>query len=151
MTASPQSPQRDPLGRAAGHGSVEHQLGLELQPGWRPHTGAVRGAPVLLLLILRYTGMRRESVATLRVRNIDAGWGLRNVSVKGGTTRDIPLPAAVTQFLQAYVDRVVAPAVDALTHDTPLFWSEWGRRQQARRGRRWKARTSGACARPTAG
>jgi site-specific recombinase XerD len=40
-----------------------------------------------LFLILRYTGMRRESVATLRVRNIDAHWGLRNVAVKGGKTR----------------------------------------------------------------
>jgi site-specific recombinase XerD len=42
-------------------------------------------------LILRYTGMRRESVATLRVRNIGTNWGLRNVSVKGGKTRDIPI------------------------------------------------------------
>jgi len=81
-----------------------------------------------IFLILRYTGMRRESVATLRVRNIDANWGLRNVSVKGGKTRDIPLPAVVTQFLQTYVDRMVAPAVGTVTHDTPLFWSEWGRR-----------------------
>jgi hypothetical protein len=43
--------------------------------------------------------MRRESVATLRVRNLDRWWGLRNVSVKGGKTRDIPLPAAVIQHL----------------------------------------------------
>jgi integrase/recombinase XerC len=81
-----------------------------------------------IFLILRYTGMRRESVATLRVRNIDADWGLRNVSVKGGKTRDIPLPAVVTQFLETYVDRMVAPVVGTVTHDTPLFWSEWGRR-----------------------
>jgi site-specific recombinase XerD len=81
-----------------------------------------------IFLILRYTGMRRESVATLRIRNIDADWGLRNVSVKGGKTRDIPLPAVVTQFLQTYVDRMVAPVVGTVTHDTPLFWSEWGRR-----------------------
>jgi site-specific recombinase XerD len=85
-----------------------------------------------LFLILRYTGMRRESVATLRVRNIDGHWGLRNVAVKGGKTRDIPLPAVVTQFLQGYVDRMVAPAVGTLTHDTPLFWSEWGRRHQGK-------------------
>ena len=85
-----------------------------------------------LFLILRYTGMRRESVATLRVGNIDAHWGLRNVAVKGGKTRDIPLPAVVTQFLQGYVDRMVAPAVGTLTHDTPLFWSEWGRRHQGK-------------------
>jgi integrase/recombinase XerC len=85
-----------------------------------------------IFLILRYTGMRRESVATLRVRNIDANWGLRNVSVKGGKTRDIPLPTVVTQFLQTYVDRMVAPAVGTLTHDTPLFWSEWGRRYKGK-------------------
>jgi len=85
-----------------------------------------------IFLILRYTGMRRESVATLRVRNIDAQWGLRNVSVKGGKTRDIPLPAVVTQFLQSYVDRMVTPKVATLTHDTPLFWSEWGRRLQGK-------------------
>ena len=87
---------------------------------------------VAIFLILRYTGMRRESVATLRIRNIDVKWGLRNVSVKGGKTRDIPLPAAVTQFLQAYVDRVVTSVVSAPTHDTPLFWSEWGRRYQGK-------------------
>ena len=85
-----------------------------------------------LFLILRYTGMRCESVATPRVRNIDAHWGLRNVAVKGGKTRDIPLPAVVTQFLQGYVDRMVAPAVGTLTHDTPLFWSEWDRRHQGK-------------------
>ena len=55
--------------------------------------------------------MRRDSVATLRVRHIDATWGLRNVLVKGGKTRDIPLPGAVTQFLLAYVDRMVTPEV----------------------------------------
>ena len=85
-----------------------------------------------IFLILRYTGMRRESVATLRVRNIDVNWGLRNVFVKGGKTRDIPLPAVVTQFLQTYVDQMVAPAVGTLTHDTPLFWSEWGRRYKGK-------------------
>jgi integrase/recombinase XerC len=85
-----------------------------------------------IFLILRYSGMRRDSVATLRVRHIDATWGLRNVSVKGGKTRDIPLPGAVTQFLQAYVDRMVTPEVRTLTHDTPLFWSEWGRRYKGK-------------------
>jgi site-specific recombinase XerD len=70
--------------------------------------------------------MRRESVATLRVRHLDAAWGLRGVRVKGGKTRDIPLPTAVTQFLQAYVEGTVAK--DMHTSDTPLFWSTWGRR-----------------------
>jgi Phage integrase family len=93
---------------------------------------ARRMRDLAIFLILRYSGMHRESVATLRVRNIDANWGLRNVSVKGGTTRDIPLPAVVTQFLRSYVDRVVTARVATLTHDTPLFWSEWGRRHQGK-------------------
>jgi site-specific recombinase XerC len=58
-----------------------------------------RPRDLAIFLILRYSGMRRESVATLRVRNLDRRWGLRNVPVKGGKTRDIPLPAAVMQHL----------------------------------------------------
>ena len=50
----------------------------------------------------------------------------REAPVKGGKTRDIPLPAVVTQFLQRHIDWVVATKVGTLTHDTPLFWSEWG-------------------------
>jgi integrase/recombinase XerC len=89
-----------------------------------------RGRPrdVALFLILRYTGMRRESVATLQVRHLDGAWGLRGVRVKGGKTRDIPLPTAVTQFLQTYVEGTVAKDMDTVTSDTPLFWSTWGRR-----------------------
>ncbi len=79
-------------------------------------------------LILRYTGMRRASVATLKLRHLDEHWGLRGVSVKGGKTRDIPLPSAVSQFLKAYVARVLVPLVERPTPDTPLFWSTWGRR-----------------------
>ncbi len=56
-------------------------------------------------LALRFSGMRRESVATLRVRNLDRGWDLRNVPTKRGKTRDIPLPAAVTQYLDRYVSQ----------------------------------------------
>ena len=59
-----------------------------------------RPRDVAIFLILRYTGMRRESVATLRVRHLDGEWGLRGVRVKGGKTRDIPLPAVVMKFLQ---------------------------------------------------
>ena len=44
----------------------------------------------------------------------------------------IPCPADVTQFLKSYVDRMVAPAVGTLTHDTPLFWCEWGRRHRGK-------------------
>jgi integrase/recombinase XerC len=88
-----------------------------------------RPRDIAMFLILRYTGMRRESVASLRVRHLDAGWGLRGVHVKGGKTRDIPLPSVVMKFLQTYIERVLAPEVGDVTGDTPLFWSRWpGRR-----------------------
>lgn len=87
-----------------------------------------RPRDLALFLILRYSGMRRESVATLRVRHLDATWGLRGVLVKGGRTRDIPLPAAVMQFLWSYVEQVVSPQGAALDAETPIFWSSWGRR-----------------------
>ena len=87
-----------------------------------------RTRDVALFLILRYTGMRRESVATLRVRNLSPEWGLRGVLVKGGKTRDIPLPAVVMQYVQGYVENVVAKECNGLTPETPLFWSSWGRR-----------------------
>ena len=45
-----------------------------------------RPRDLAILSVLRYTGMRRESVATLRVRHLDPDWGLRNVRVKGGRT-----------------------------------------------------------------
>lgn len=81
-----------------------------------------------IFLVVRYSGMRRESVATLRIRHLDAMWGLRGVVVKGGRTRDIPLPAAVMQFLWVYVESVLRQQEPALDADTPLFWSTWGRR-----------------------
>jgi len=89
-----------------------------------------RGRPrdVALFSILRYTGMRRESVASLQVRHLDGEWGLRGVRVKGGKTRDIPLPTAVNRFLQTYIERTLAKDMDTVTPDTPLFWSTWGRR-----------------------
>ncbi len=89
-----------------------------------------RGKPrdVAIFLILRYTGMRRESVATLQARHLDALWGLRRVRVKGGYTRDIPLPEPVMHYLHAYVEQWVAPVVERLTPETPLFWSVWGRK-----------------------
>ena len=68
-----------------------------------------RPRDMAIFLILRYTGMRRESVATLRVRHLDETWGLRGVLVKGGRTRDIPLPAAVMQFLWAMSSRSSVP------------------------------------------
>jgi integrase len=44
--------------------------------------------------------MRRDSVASLRVRHLDDGWGLPGVRVKGGKTQDIPLPSAVMAVLK---------------------------------------------------
>lgn len=85
-----------------------------------------------VFLILRFTGMRRESVATLRIRNLYGEWGLRGVVVKGGRTRDIPLPAVVMQYLHGYVRNVVEAENGLVTPDTPLFWSTWGRRHEGR-------------------
>jgi hypothetical protein len=56
--------------------------------------------------------MRRESVATLRVRHLDGQWGLRGVPVKGGKIRDIPLPAAVMQFLGVYVEGMLTKQIE---------------------------------------
>jgi integrase len=92
-----------------------------------------RPRDIAIFLILRYTGMRRESVAQLRLRHLDGHWGLRGVYTKGGKTRDIPLPSVVTKFLQSYVDLVLAPEVGEVTGDTPLFWSRWAGRRGARR------------------
>ena len=87
-----------------------------------------RPRDVAIFLILRYTGMRRESVATLRVQHLDGTWGLRGVRVKGGKKRDIPLPEAVMHFLKVYVERVLIRHVEKIEPDTPLFFSSWGRR-----------------------
>jgi integrase/recombinase XerC len=93
-----------------------------------------RGRPrdLAIFLILRFTGMRRGTVASLRLRHLDPEWGLRAVPVKGGKTQDIPLPPMVIQFLAAYVERGLARECDSLTPDTPLFWSSWGQRSVGR-------------------
>jgi len=93
-----------------------------------------RGRPrdLAIFLILRFTGMRRGSVASLRLRHVDPDWGLRAVRVKGGKTQDIPLPPPVSQYLAAYVDRVLTRECERLTPDTPLFWSSWGQRSVGR-------------------
>jgi integrase/recombinase XerC len=96
------------------------------------HAARERRRPrdVAVFLILRFTGMRRESVAALRVRNLYPEWGLRGVPVKGGKTRDIPLPAAVSQYVNQYVEQSVAAQHGPLTPDTPIFWSSWGQRHR---------------------
>jgi integrase len=85
-----------------------------------------RPRDVGIFLILRYTGMRRESVATLQVRHFDGQWGLRNVRVKGGKKRDIPLPSAVIAFLHEYVARALSIEGEKTRPETPLLWSTWG-------------------------
>ncbi|MDE3243392.1 MAG: tyrosine-type recombinase/integrase [Nitrospirota bacterium] len=91
-----------------------------------------RPRDVAIFLILRYTGMRRESVATLQVRHLDGTWGLRGVRVKGGQTRDIPLPGIVMHYLHEYVERVLARDLAPIGPETPLFWSVWGRRNRGK-------------------
>jgi len=89
-----------------------------------------RPRDIVALLLLRFSAARRGSVAALKVRNLDRGWGLRNVPVKGGKTRDIPLPAAVNQYLDRYVSDYLPTQVDVVTSDTPLLWSTYGQRRQ---------------------
>jgi len=91
-----------------------------------------RPRDVAIFLIMRFTGMRRASVATLQARHLDGLWGLRRVRVKGGQTRDIPLPEPVMRYLHAYVEQFVTPTVKMLTPETPIFWSVWGRRAVGR-------------------
>lgn len=119
----------------AGMDRPPHQSQLPTVPGPAIMDALVRAAKargrprdLAIFLLLRFTGMRRQSVASLRLRHLDGEWGLRGVPTKGGKVHDIPLPAPVMQFLHAYVERVLSRELDALTPDTPLFWSTWGRR-----------------------
>ncbi len=52
--------------------------------------------------------------------------------MKGGRTRDIPLPAVVMRFLREYVERYLPAEVGPVTPDTFLFWSTWGKRRQGK-------------------
>jgi site-specific recombinase XerD len=91
-----------------------------------------RPRDLVIFSLMRYTGMRRGSVSRLCVRNVYGEWGLRGVPMKGGKTRDIPLPGAVTELVHDYVRTVLAVDNDAVTPDTPLFWSSWGRRHRGK-------------------
>ena len=102
--------------------SLRRRARCWLQRRWRQRRFVLRRHPP------QFTGMRRESVAGLRVRNFSPDWGLRGVPVKGGKTRDIPLPTVVRQYLGQYIDNIVAKENDPLTADTPIFWSTYGRR-----------------------
>lgn len=95
--------------------------------------------------------MRRESVASLRVRHLASDWGLRGVYTKGGKTRDIPLPSVIMKFLQTYVERALVSEVGSVTGDTRCSGPD-GRDGTGSVGRdRSTARTSGVSAKPTAG
>ena len=52
------------------------------------------------------------------------------VPVKGGKTRDIPLPAVVMHYLEGYVEQFLPTEVENVKPDTPLFWSTYGQRRQ---------------------
>jgi integrase len=80
-----------------------------------------RPRDLAISLIMRYTGMRRESVATLRVHHLDAAWGLRGVRVKGGKKRDVPLPGAVMQFLGVYVQRFLVGHIERIERTHRCF------------------------------
>jgi site-specific recombinase XerD len=49
--------------------------------------------------------------------------------VKGGKTRDIPLPAAVMQVLDGYATQFLPTEVDNIKLDTPLLGSTFGQRR----------------------
>ena len=109
-----------------------------------------RPRDIAIFLIMRYTGMRRESVATLQVRRLDGAWGLRRVRVKGGQTRDIPLPESVMTYLHTYVERL-PDALGEIGPETPLFWSLWGQRTMGKSRAPMQGKTSGGSAKPMGG
>ena len=87
-------------GESKSHGSIGRHTGGRCRGrcrglrSWtrssRPPKQRRRPRDVATFLILRSTGMRRESVATLQVRHLDGGWGLRGRPGKGerpGTSR----------------------------------------------------------------
>jgi hypothetical protein len=51
--------------------------------------------------------------------------GLRPGLVKGGTTRDIPVPESVIAYLLTYTKEVLPNIAGTVTPETPLFWSKW--------------------------
>jgi integrase len=57
-----------------------------------------RPRDIAIFLILRDTGMRRESVASLRMRHLDSEWGLRGVYTKGGKDPRHPAPLGHHEF-----------------------------------------------------
>lgn len=62
---------------------------------------------------------------------MSCGWeDMNRTSVKGGKTRDIPLPGVVMQQLDRYVTEYLRTEVDDIKPDTPLFWSTFGQRRQ---------------------
>lgn len=112
-----------------------HQRVLSAVPGPEIMDALVQAAQergrrrdVAIFLLLRYTGMRRESVATLLVGQLNGAYGLLGVRCKGDKVRDVPVPGPVLQFLQSYIEADLVPVLGKVTAETPLFWSTWGRR-----------------------
>ena len=60
-----------------------------------------RPRDVAIFLILRHTGMRRESVATLCVRHLDPEWGLRRVEDFAAAARQRGLRLEQTRGMPA--------------------------------------------------
>ena len=89
-----------------------------------------RPRDVPIFLLLRYTGMRRESVASLRARHLERDWGLRGVYTKGGKTRDIPLPSVVRSSWR----RTSSARSRARSARSPLTRRSSGPGGQGRRG-----------------
>jgi integrase len=79
-----------------------------------------RQRDLAIFLLLRYTGMRRGSVASVRVRHLDEGWGLRGVRVKGGKTQDLPLPATVKRAVAFYEAHAVRMLTTGTATETPV-------------------------------
>ena len=113
--------KRQPPAQVPGPVIMDRLVRAALQHG--------RTRDIALFLILRYTGMRRGSAVSLRVRHLDWSWGLRNVPTKGGQTQDIPLPSAAMRFLKTYIHGSLIAELGAITSETPLFWSTWRRRR----------------------
>jgi integrase/recombinase XerC len=109
-----------------------------------------RGRPrdLAIFLILRFTGMRRGSVASLRLRHIDPEWGLRAVRIKGGKTLDIPCRRSSTTWPPTW-----SACSPGNASGSPRTRPCSGRAGESGRwvasGSRWPARTSGGSARPT--
>src|SRR5882762_6889222 len=84
-----------------GEGIAHREAQRRLIEGWRT------AMPEIATWMI---AMAKDDLA-LTVKNLDGDWGLRGVRVKGGTTRDIPVPEPVMRYLHAYVHDVLPTVV----------------------------------------